>query len=119
MSEKLSQDAVLEALTAALNVFKDELGQETNISKLLTLIGIARSPGAEQYKLGEDIGVPTSTLSRIVIDLSGVNRHREPGPNVVHAYPDPMWRRRNLLELTSKGNAMMLKVARRVNEAIK
>ncbi|MGB8706029.1 MAG: MarR family winged helix-turn-helix transcriptional regulator, partial [Gillisia sp.] len=117
--QQINPEDVLKTVKAALEVFRDELGPETNISKMLTLLGIADSPGVEQHRLGEEAGVATSTLSRIIVDLSGVNRHRKPGPNVVHAYPDPMWRRRNLLELTSKGRSLMDKVTANVNKALK
>lgn len=106
----------LKCLSKALQVLREALGAEVNISRLLVLLTVQRERGIEQFKLGETLDFPVSTLSRIIIDLSGINRRREPGPDLIRSYQDPMWRRRNLLELTPRGEALMAKVAKALAE---
>lgn len=100
----------------ALQILRKAIGTEANISRLLVLLGVQRERGIEQSKLGEQLDFPVSTLSRIIIDLSGVNRRREPGPDLIRSYQDPMWRRRNLLELTARGEALMQQVAKALED---
>ena len=59
--------------------------------------------GVRMQKIAEELDIAQSSVSRNVYKLGDVNRHKKPGIGLLIAFEDPMYRKRKLVRLTSKG----------------
>lgn len=119
MVTELSSRNVARILTVALHRFRAEVDPEAPVQRVLTFLVIAAHPDLPQREATRyirDVGV--ATVSRNVADMSALTRTRQPGPGIVEQIPDPTYRRRNLLRLTSKGLALMDAITSDVNRAL-
>lgn len=115
----LTQQDVVHVLRVAVDRLRAEIGPEVPAQRILTLLAIAANPDLPQHDVPKHIhGVAEATVSRNVADLSAVTRTREPGPDLVEQRADPMYRRRNLLRLTRKGERLIADLARAANAAL-
>lgn len=116
---QLSNEQVLKVLGVAVRYLQEKIDPEMPAQRILTLVGVAQHPGAPQFELGEMIGLPAaSTISRNLNDLTHLTSRRKPGPDLVAQEPDPHFRRRNLVRLTKRGEALIAAMTAEVNQAL-
>ena len=65
-------------------------------------------------ELADALGVAQSTMSRNVAYLDRINRHHQPGLDLVRATEDPAERRRKIVTLTPRGRQLKT----RLNELV-
>ena len=71
-----------------------------------TFLYVATHDGCLMKDLADSLGVAQSTMSRNVAMLDRINRHHEPGLDLVRAIEDPVERRRKIVRLTPKGRQL-------------
>lgn len=119
MGTRLTEAEITQVVFAALDEFRKELGLDVTAQRIQTMLAIAMNPNMEQRELGNQLGgMADATVSRNVSDLSAITRNKERGPNLVKQEPDPMFRRRNLVDLTPSGRALLRNVTDRVNKSL-
>jgi DNA-binding MarR family transcriptional regulator len=118
-SPLLTQQDVVHVLRVVIDRLRAEVGPEVPAQRVLTLLAIAANPDLPQHDVPRHVrGIVDATVSRNVADLSAVTRMREPGPGLVEQRADPMYRRRNLLRLTTKGERLIADLTRVANAAL-
>jgi len=114
----LSKQDAVQMLTLAMQEMQDQIGPEATAQRVLTFLAIAANPGMPQYDMGKKVkGFTFATLSRNIAELSLIKRGSQPGSGLVVQMPDPKHRRRNLLRLTEKGEALVEAIAARMSAA--
>jgi DNA-binding MarR family transcriptional regulator len=91
---------------AVLEAFR-ELDPDMPIQYALSFLTIARNPGLSIRELSERLGIAQSSASRNVAALSAWHSFRKPGHGLVEANEDPRERRRKIVSLTAKGEALL------------
>lgn len=115
----LSTLDTVRVLIVALEVFRDAIDPEAPLQRVMTFLAIAANHDMPQYELEKAVkGVSASAFSRNIADLTAIDRNRKPGPGLVLQAPDPYYRRRNLLRLTTKGEQLMAEITDRMNRAL-
>lgn len=118
-STPLTRDDLICVLTTALECFRREVDPEIPAAKILTLLTVAKHSGLQQLDLPNHVSaLSPSAASRHVMDWTEVDKNRRPGPAFVDPRPDPMFRRRNLLFITPKGQHFLDRVASSVNSKL-
>lgn len=105
-------------LLGAMGVLRESLGIDTTLLKLQVLIEVANHPQIPQFELESRVDAAKSTVSRNVLDLTRTTSRKETGPNLVVQLEDPEYRKRNLLELTTKGQQLVTKMVAEGNKAM-
>lgn len=119
MGNELSVRDAIRVLTVAMDCFREGIDAEAPAQRILTFLAVAANPDMPQYDVSKHVkGIAEATVSRNVTDLSALNRARQPGPDLVEQRPDPMYRRRNLLRLTPKGERLLEQLASRINDTL-
>lgn len=119
MTIELTTEQVAKVLLTALQSFRDEAGTEAPAHRLQILAAVTVYPNIQQFDLPNVVtGLAQSSISRKILDLTSSTKTHEPGPNFVQQYPDPEFRRRNLLVLTGTGEKFMKRLTERVNKAL-
>lgn len=116
---QMTKAELLKVLRVAVGFLQDNVDAEISAQRIITLIGVAEHPGVAQYELGERIGIDAaSTLSRNLNDLTHRTSRRKPGPGLVTQEPDPDFRRRNVVRLSDRGEALLAAMTAEVNKAM-
>lgn len=116
---QMTKAELLKVLRVAVGYLQSNVDAEISAQRILTLIGVAEHPGVAQYELGERIGIDAaSTPSRNLNDLTHRTSRRKPGPGLVTQEPDPDFRRRNVVRLTDRGEALLAAMTAEVNKAM-
>lgn len=79
-----------------------------------TFLYVATHEGCTMKDVADALGVAQSTMSRNVATLDRINRHHQPGLDLVRAVEDPAERRRKIISLTPKGRQLTA----RLNELV-
>jgi len=111
MAHTLNEVQVAQVLIAALQEFREKVDPEMPVQQLLTFLVAARTPGVTMQDVMKELYVSSASVSRNVAKLGRVDRHHEPGFDLVTAYEDPMERRRKVVEMTSHGKQLAKRVA--------
>jgi len=111
MAHTLNEAQVAQVLIEALQEFREKVDPEMPVQQLLTFLVAARTPGVTMQDAMKELDVSSASISRNVAKLGRVDRHHEPGYDLVAAYEDPMERRRKVVELTSHGKQLAKRVA--------
>lgn len=115
----MTKAELLKVLRVAVGFLQDNVDAEISAQRIITLIGVAEHPGVAQYELGERIGIDAaSTLSRNLNDLTHRTSRRKPGSGLVTQEPDPDFRRRNVVRLSDRGEALLAAMTAEVNKAM-
>ena len=115
----MSRTETLRAMREALRYLQTHLDAEVSAQRILTLIGVAENPASPQFELGKVIGSGNaSTISRNLNDLSHLTSRRQPGPGYIRQDPDPNSRRRNLVNLTPRGEVLVNGMVDAFNKAL-
>ena len=93
-------------LMRAMEVFR-ELDPDMPIQYALSFLTLARNPGLSIRDLSERLGIAQSSASRNVAALSEWHSFRKPGHDLIQAKEDPRERRRKIVTLTRKGEALL------------
>lgn len=96
-------------LMRALEVFR-ELDPDMPIQYALSFLTLARNPGLSIRDLSERLGIAQSSASRNVAALSEWHSFRKPGHDLIQAKEDPRERRRKIVTLTRKGEALLARL---------
>lgn len=83
---------------------------EMPLQQQMALIWVALNPGGTQRELARDLGVSTSSISRVIAQLSDVGLKYRKGYNLVSLDIDPNDRRIRRLHLTPKGDTFFRRV---------
>ncbi|MDR3446258.1 MarR family winged helix-turn-helix transcriptional regulator [Dyella sp.] len=105
-------------MLGAMGVLRESLGIDTTLLKAQIIFEVANHPQIPQFELESRVDAAKSTVSRNVLDLTRQTSRKEPGPNLVVQLEDPEYRKRNLLELTTKGQSLMTKMVAEGNKAM-
>ena len=70
------------------------------------LVAMRGDEGLPQKDLAALLGVEQSTVSRNVSSLDKINRHHQPGLDLVRSVEDPNERRRKVIRLTARGRLL-------------
>lgn len=76
---------------------------EGQVIGLFVSIAMCGDKGVTLKELGEKLGIEQSSVSRNVMKLCKVNRHRTKGLDLVETFENPEERRSKLARLTYKG----------------
>lgn len=118
MTDKtLSNDELLTVLITALNSLREVEG-DMMLTKALSLLHVYRTPGIAQMDLPALVGASNPAVTRNVQDWAALDRNSKPGRGFISQTPDPSFRKRNILEPTSKGQAFLAKTLDRVNRTL-
>lgn len=101
-------------LFKAIEEFR-KLDPEIPSQTVNTYLYVASHEGCTMKDIAEALGVAQSTMSRNISTLDKINRHHQPGLNLVNAVEDPNERRRKIVTLTPRGRQLMA----RLNELAK
>ena len=71
---------------------------------------IASHNPCHKQALEEDLGLATSSCSRLTDWLSPTHRLKKPGLGLIEKYDDPANRRRSMLKLSPKGLALIAQI---------
>jgi len=116
MAHSLNEVQVAQVLIQTLQEFRDKIDPEMPVQQLLTFLVAARTPGVTMQDVMKELDVSSASVSRNVAKLGRVDRHHEPGYDLVTAYEDPMERRRKVVEPTSHGKQLIKRVAEIFNK---
>lgn len=94
-------------LANLLRVAREELGPDTTLIRLETLLRVASESDQSQRELGEAMKVVKTVVSQNVLNLSASTAMRREGPDLVAQTVDPMERRRSLVNVTPKGRKLL------------
>lgn len=114
----LNEVQVTQVLIQTLQEFREKVDPEMPLQQLLTLLVAARDPGVTMQDVMKELDVSSASVSRNVAKLGRVDRHHEPGFDLVTAYEDPMERRRKVVDLTSHGKQLIRRVAEVFNKQL-
>lgn len=114
---RLTQEEVLTVANVVIDTFR-ELDPEAPALRLSVLLHTALNDGVLQKEVPQALKASDSAVSRHTMDLTHRNRANEPGLDLVAQRQDPMYRRRNVLELTSKGRRLIETMTGKVNKAL-
>jgi len=107
----IDPDAIpVDRLMHILEIFR-ELDPDMPIQYALSFLTLARNPGLSIRDLADRLGVAQSSASRNVAALSAWHSFRKPGHDLVVAQEDPRERRRKVVTLTAKGEALLERIA--------
>lgn len=115
---ELSAEQSRAFMLGAMSVLRESLGIDTTLLKAQILFVVANHPQIPQFELESRVDAAKSTVSRNVLDLTRTTSRKEAGPNLVVQLEDPEYRKRNLLELTTKGQALMVKMVAEGNKVM-
>lgn len=82
------------------------------IKTLQAFLIVANEEGLTVTEYAKRAGMPITTMSRLLIDMSGSNRYHEQGPNLVVGVDNPNNRRERTYALTMKGRALLARVTK-------
>ena len=99
-------DAQIEKLLAAINAVRT-LDPDMPAQVLATLLYVASHDKCHKQAIEEDLGLTPASGSRNTDWLATLNRHKQPGLNLVRKVPDPTNRRRIQLQLTTEGGLLI------------
>lgn len=106
----------LQRLIRVLEEFR-RLGGELPVQLLLTFLHAAHTQGMSLTDLVGKADLKLSTASRIMQQLSELDRNKEPGLDILTYHKDPaVSRRTNVINLTHKGRMLLTKVLRPFSE---
>jgi DNA-binding MarR family transcriptional regulator len=102
------------ALSQALGIVEEfrKLSPEIPSQTIATFLYIAVHDPCPMKELVDGLGVAQSTVSRNVAMLDRINRHHEPGLDLVRASEDPNERRRKVVRLTPRGRQLRDRINR-------
>jgi DNA-binding MarR family transcriptional regulator len=78
------------------------------------LLSVAQRPGLTMADLTKMTGLSHASVSRNIAALSEYHRLGKPGLDLIEAVTDPRETRRRLIYLTTKGKALLTKMARQI-----
>lgn len=87
-----------------------EVDSTMALSTVATILCVYQMEGANMSEVGEFIGVPVTSMSRIFSILSNYGRGGKDGLDLVYTTEDPKNRSHRLVYLTPKGKALMSKI---------
>lgn len=99
-----------------IDALAQEFGRDMSLGYLLTFlrVGMAGGVGIDQGRLVEEIGLSPAGMSRAVRALSEVSYDKQrDGFGVVEFALDPTDNRRRIIRLSTKGEKLIDKLARR------
>jgi DNA-binding MarR family transcriptional regulator len=94
------------------------LDPDLPIQYALSFLTIAENEGLSMRDLSERLGIAQSSASRNVAALSEWHSFGKPGHDLVEAREDPRERRRKIITLTRKGEALIRELRVIVNPAL-
>ena len=94
------------------------LDPDLPIQDALSFLTIAENEGLSMRDLSERLGIAQSSASRNVAALSEWHSFGKPGHDLVEAREDPRERRRKIITLTRKGEALIRELRVIVNPAL-
>jgi DNA-binding MarR family transcriptional regulator len=105
--------SALGAFSASLQPFKElsSAGSSLPFSIIIAFLAVASRDGAGAFQLGKDLGMSQGSLSRVLADLSAVNRNGGAGLGLVEQRSESSDRRIQTSRLTEKGKAMVRRIA--------
>jgi DNA-binding MarR family transcriptional regulator len=89
----------------ALEEFR-KLDPEIPTQTVNTFLYVASHEGCTMKDIADALGVAQSTMSRNIAALDKINRHHQPGFDLVRAVEDPSERRRKIVTLTPRGRQL-------------
>lgn len=92
-------------LFKAIEEFR-KLDPEIPSQTINTFLYVAANEGCTMKDIASALGVAQSTMSRNVANLDKINRHHQPGLDLVRAVEDPAERRRKIVTLTPRGRQL-------------
>jgi DNA-binding MarR family transcriptional regulator len=101
------------AFSASLQPFKDlsSAGSPLPFSIIIAFLAVASRDGAGAFQLGKDLGMSQGSLSRVLADLSDVNRNGGAGRGLVEQRSESTDRRIQTSRLTEKRKGMVRRIA--------
>ena len=84
-----------------------EINPNITVGLAITFLTVALNEGRSAREYAQLLDLPTSTMSRHLLDLGDINRKREPGLMLVEQKPNIMDRRSNIYTLTRKGTRLI------------
>lgn len=105
-------------LASFIAVLMDFTSKRPNIPALhiVMMIQIALDEGKSQKYYSDKWGIPTSSVSRVVLDLSVKTRHGEPGLGLLELRVSPHSLREQEVCLSTTGRALLKKALRRLGK---
>jgi DNA-binding MarR family transcriptional regulator len=105
--------SALATFSAAIQPFKElsSAGSPLPFSIIIAFLAVASRDGAGAFQLGKDLGMSQGSLSRILADLSDINRNGGAGLGLVEQRSESSDRRIQTSRLTEKGKAMVRRIA--------
>lgn len=112
-----NQGVALSKALQVLEIFRaidPEMQTGTAVSFLMVALGEHREGGITITDVAKDAGLPLGSTSRYIQALAKMNRHRQPGYELVSDAVDLMDRRKKVLKTTPGGKALAGKIVRAI-----
>lgn len=84
-----------------------KLDAEMPVHTVAVFVHIAQHPGCTTAHICEAVGIAQSTCNRNTLALGKINRHRQPGYDLITGVDDPADWRRKIYHLTPKGESVI------------
>jgi DNA-binding MarR family transcriptional regulator len=112
LNEFLADDRqVLSAALTFLDAFRD-IREDIPATHIYSFLQVALEEGLGVHDYAQRVGMPSTTMTRHLLDLGTMTRKRKPGLGLLIQRMDPMDMRRHQTFLTPEGRALMHKVIR-------
>lgn len=83
-------------------------------SHIYSFLTVALEEGQGVHEYARDVGIPPTTMTRHLLDLGSMTRHRKPGLGLLVQRMDPNDMRKHQTFLSATGRALLHRVVRAV-----
>lgn len=87
-----------------------EVDPQMTVSSAIAFLYVAEHQPCQMRDIAMRLKLAQSTTSRMIADLTELDRNRQPGLDLIESKPWPQERRRRILALTAKGEWLRKKI---------